>query len=163
MIKGADEPHVTIQICTCNEANVIEGTIDAACSVDWPSNKLTVQVLDDSTEDKERLVVREPINHWKMKGINAQHLTRPDRPGTSFCYDIVYGFTMSPALFSVNSKLIHTLSFHFCSIYTGYKAGNLKYHQGEIDGDFVAFFDSGKSFTIICMIIVVLSIICSEV
>lgn len=157
MIKGVDEPHVTIQICTCNEANVIEGTIDAACSVDWPSNKLTVQVLDDSTEDKEKLVVRERIQYWKAKGINAQYLTRPNRSGTSFS-----GFTKLP-FFSVKSKLTHMLSFHFCSIYTGYKAGNLKHHEGEIDGDFVAFFDSGKSFTIICMIIVVLSIICSEV
>ena len=44
--EGA-EPAVTIQICVYNESSVIEATIDAACSVDWPKDKLIVQVLDD--------------------------------------------------------------------------------------------------------------------
>ena len=37
VIQDGSEPVVTIQICSYNEASVIEATIDAACSVHWPN------------------------------------------------------------------------------------------------------------------------------
>ncbi len=72
---------VTIQICSYNEGSVVEETIDAACSVNWPRDKLVVQVLDDSTEDTSRDIARMRCDYWKRNGVNCQHLGRPDRVG----------------------------------------------------------------------------------
>lgn len=74
-------PSVTIQICAYNELSVIEGTIDAACNIDWPHKKLTVQVLDDSTDNAARSKAKERAEYWQRNGINCQHLTRPTRHG----------------------------------------------------------------------------------
>ena len=60
-MKG-EEPCVTIQICSYNEASVIQATIDAACKVDWPIDKLTIQILDDSTQEEAR--------QWPRNGLN---------------------------------------------------------------------------------------------
>lgn len=80
-LKPGTEPAVTIQICSYNEASVIGNTIDAACKVDWPCDKLCVQVLDDSTEEEAKLAASERVKYWKQKGMNCQYLTRPNREG----------------------------------------------------------------------------------
>eukprot|EP00957_Ditylum_brightwellii_P142819 10881872-Ditylum_brightwellii.AAC.1 len=80
-IYPGSEPHVTIQICTFNEGDVIEKTIDSACSVDWPGDKLTVQVLDDSTDEVSKSAIASRIDFWCSKGINALHMTRSNRIG----------------------------------------------------------------------------------
>ncbi|KAJ8599510.1 hypothetical protein CTAYLR_009449 [Chrysophaeum taylorii] len=76
----ASEPAVTIQICCYNEADVIEATIDAACSVYWPRDKLRVEVLDDST-DMTSVIVERRCEHWRDQGIDIARRTRPDRVG----------------------------------------------------------------------------------
>uniref|UniRef100_A0A7S4JMQ5 Sulfotransferase domain-containing protein n=1 Tax=Odontella aurita TaxID=265563 RepID=A0A7S4JMQ5_9STRA len=80
-LTTGSEPLVTIQICAYNEAAVIEATIDAACSVKWPREKLVVQVLDDSTNYNDRLIAKSRTEHWQKQGVNCQHLTRPSRVG----------------------------------------------------------------------------------
>lgn len=80
LLRG-EEPHVTIQICSYNEASVIQATIDAACKVDWPIDKLTVQILDDSTQDEAKTVAKQRAEYWQKNGVDCQYLTRPDRNG----------------------------------------------------------------------------------
>lgn len=80
LLKG-EEPCVTIQICSYNEASVIQATIDAACKVDWPIDKLTIQILDDSTQEEAKTVAKERAEYWQKNGVNCQYLTRPDRKG----------------------------------------------------------------------------------
>jgi cellulose synthase/poly-beta-1,6-N-acetylglucosamine synthase-like glycosyltransferase len=80
VIPEGEEPKVTIQVCTFNEAQVIEETINAACSVDWPRNKLCVQVLDDST-DHTCAIIEDACLRWRQAGVNCRRLTRPDRVG----------------------------------------------------------------------------------
>jgi cellulose synthase/poly-beta-1,6-N-acetylglucosamine synthase-like glycosyltransferase len=88
-IHPGQEPHVTIQICTYNEGTVVKETIARACSVDWPNHKLSVQVLDDSTDGTSCDVVRDSIAFWRSHGIDVAHMRRPDRVGYkagSLCY-----------------------------------------------------------------------------
>ena len=80
-IQPGKEPHVTIQICSYNEGAVIKETIKRACSVDWPRNKLTVQVLDDSTDQSSCRIIDEAVASWQESGVNVARMTRPQRVG----------------------------------------------------------------------------------
>jgi cellulose synthase/poly-beta-1,6-N-acetylglucosamine synthase-like glycosyltransferase len=73
-------PHVTIQLPVYNELYVIERLIDSVCSINYPSDKLQIQVLDDSTDDSVTLTETK-INDWKSRGINIEHVKREERTG----------------------------------------------------------------------------------
>jgi cellulose synthase/poly-beta-1,6-N-acetylglucosamine synthase-like glycosyltransferase len=79
-IPEGEEPEVTIQICVYNEAAVVKKTIDAACQVDWPKDKLFIQVLDDSTDGTSR-IIEQVAEEWRAKNVNCRRLTRPNRVG----------------------------------------------------------------------------------
>jgi cellulose synthase/poly-beta-1,6-N-acetylglucosamine synthase-like glycosyltransferase len=80
-ILPGQEPHVTIQICSYNEGSVVKETINRACSVDWPINKLTVQILDDSTDPASKDVIKQCASLWRSRGIDVAQLTRSNRVG----------------------------------------------------------------------------------
>jgi hypothetical protein len=42
---------VTVQLPLYNERHVVERLIDAACALDYPRDRIEIQVLDDSTDD----------------------------------------------------------------------------------------------------------------
>ncbi|MBN4058553.1 histidine kinase, partial [bacterium AH-315-J19] len=44
-------PRVTVQIPLYNEKFVVERIIDAVAKLDYPSEKLQIQIIDDSTDD----------------------------------------------------------------------------------------------------------------
>ncbi len=46
-----EEPVVTVQLPLFNEQFVVERLVERVCALDWPRDKLQVQVLDDSTDD----------------------------------------------------------------------------------------------------------------
>lgn len=73
-------PHVTVQLPVYNERHVIERLIDSVCCLDWPLDKLEVQVLDDSTDETVELA-QERIRSWRSKGVDITHIQRPDRVG----------------------------------------------------------------------------------
>ena len=52
-------PHVTVQLPVYNEANVVERLIDAACSFDYPTDRLEIQVLDDSDDKTTSLAAHQ--------------------------------------------------------------------------------------------------------
>ena len=49
----ADLPRVTVQLPIFNEQFVIERLLDAVCRLQYPLEKLDVQVLDDSTDETQ--------------------------------------------------------------------------------------------------------------
>ena len=75
------EPHVTVQICAYNEGAVVPATIACACSLDWPREKLTVQVCDDSTDKMSTLLIEKEVQYWKSRGVDVERFSRPDRVG----------------------------------------------------------------------------------
>src|SRR5687767_748785 len=75
-----EPPPVTIQLPVYNELYVVERLIDATCKVDYPREKLEIQVLDDSTDETKEICQRK-VAKWKAKGVDIVHIHRTDRTG----------------------------------------------------------------------------------
>src|ERR1035437_7063949 len=71
---------VTIQLPLYNELYVIERLINAVCEIDYPKDKLEIQVLDDSTDETVSLVTR-IVNEKQAEGFDIQHIIRSNREG----------------------------------------------------------------------------------
>lgn len=76
----AELPTVTVQLPLYNEWNVVERIIDAACRLDYPADRLQIQVLDDSTDDCA-LLARRRVERWQTCGVDIVYLHRSDRTG----------------------------------------------------------------------------------
>lgn len=74
-------PRVAIQLPMFNEGACFERVIDACCQMDWPRDKLFVQVLDDSTDMSIRRAVAEKIQRMREAGVAIELLHRLDRKG----------------------------------------------------------------------------------
>jgi cellulose synthase/poly-beta-1,6-N-acetylglucosamine synthase-like glycosyltransferase len=75
-----DWPRVAVQLPVYNEMHVVERLIDAAAALDYPSNRLEVQVLDDSTDRTTELAEARAAFH-RTRGLNVRVLHRPNRDG----------------------------------------------------------------------------------
>jgi len=73
-------PQVTIQLPVYNEAYVIERLIDRIAEINYPKDKLEIQVLDDSNDDTcEKAMER--VAHYREMGIDIHYIKREDRAG----------------------------------------------------------------------------------
>lgn len=77
---GESWPHVTVQLPIFNEKYVAERLIDAVSALDYPRDRLEIQVLDDSTDETRELVGRVVERH-RAGGVDIHHLHRTDRCG----------------------------------------------------------------------------------
>jgi hypothetical protein len=75
-----DEPMVTVQLPIYNERFVVERLIDAVVALDWPRDRLEVQVLDDSSDDTVELC-RARVDEWRARGVAIEHVRRGERSG----------------------------------------------------------------------------------
>lgn len=73
-------PIVTVQVPLYNERAVAARAIAAACGLDWPRDRLEVQILDDSTDDTRDVCAAE-VAAWRARGVDVVHLHRTDRTG----------------------------------------------------------------------------------
>ncbi|NEP58346.1 MAG: glycosyltransferase [Symploca sp. SIO2G7] len=73
-------PLVTIQLPIYNELYVAERLIQAIASLDFPKDRLEIQVLDDSRDETPQIIAAQ-IQALKNQGINITHLQRPTRIG----------------------------------------------------------------------------------
>lgn len=76
----ADWPRVTVQLPVYNEVYVVERLIDAAARLDYPRDRLEIQVLDDST-DHTAQVAAQRVRAWAAQGLDIQHVRRSRRVG----------------------------------------------------------------------------------
>ncbi|KAF3786905.1 Mannan synthase 1 [Nymphaea thermarum] len=79
-MKGS-YPVVLVQIPMFNEKEVYRLSIGAACGLSWPSDKIIIQVLDDSTDRITRALVEMECLKWMSKGVNIKYETRNNRNG----------------------------------------------------------------------------------
>jgi len=79
-VAPAHWPSVTIQIPVYNERYVVERAIHAACAVDYPPDRLTIQLLDDSTDDTPEVIAR-TLAPYRDEGYRVMHLQRMNRQG----------------------------------------------------------------------------------
>ncbi|TDN36691.1 glycosyltransferase [Hymenobacter sp. UV11] len=73
-------PRVTVQLPVYNELNVVARLIDAAAALDYPADRLHIQVLDDST-DESVAVAAARVAHYRAQGLHITHVRRPSREG----------------------------------------------------------------------------------
>ncbi|MFQ5891411.1 MAG: glycosyltransferase [Candidatus Methanofastidiosia archaeon] len=73
-------PSVTVQLPILNERYVCKRLIDAVCSFDYPREKLSIQVLDDST-DETRKICRELVEHYFQKDFDISYIHKNERVG----------------------------------------------------------------------------------
>ncbi len=78
--KFPELPRVTMQIPLFNERNVAERIIAAACSMDYPRDRLQIQVLDDSTDDCTE-IVHKCCERFRTEGIDVVYHHRDAREG----------------------------------------------------------------------------------
>jgi len=75
-----DWPVVTVQLPLYNEMYVAPRLIEAVCGLDYPLDRLEIQVLDDSTDETTEIVAR-VVAEQRARGIDIHHLHRADRAG----------------------------------------------------------------------------------
>ncbi|XP_010243535.1 PREDICTED: glucomannan 4-beta-mannosyltransferase 9 [Nelumbo nucifera] len=74
-------PMVLVQIPMYNEKEVYQLSIGAACGLSWPSDRIIIQVLDDSTDSTIKSLVELECQRWASKGINIRYEIRDNRNG----------------------------------------------------------------------------------
>jgi len=75
-----DLPLVTVQLPVFNEIHVVDQLLDAVSALDYPREKLQIQILDDSTDDT-RQVCEQAASRLQEKGVNVQYIHRHHRVG----------------------------------------------------------------------------------
>jgi len=73
-------PRITIQLPVFNEKYVVHRIIDATIAINYPKDRLQIQVLDDSTDETVELS-RERVEHYRELGHDIVHIHRTDRTG----------------------------------------------------------------------------------
>ncbi|CAK8544005.1 unnamed protein product [Lathyrus sativus] len=74
-------PMVLVQIPMYNEREVYQLSIGAACGLSWPSDRIIIQVLDDSTDPTIKELVQIECQRWANKGVNIKYEVRDNRNG----------------------------------------------------------------------------------
>ncbi|MFN7955824.1 MAG: cellulose synthase family protein [bacterium] len=73
-------PRVTVQLPIYDERYVVERAIRAAAALDYPRDRLEIQVLDDST-DETRAIVARLVAELRAAGHAIEHVERGSRAG----------------------------------------------------------------------------------
>ncbi|MDO6738170.1 cellulose synthase family protein [Wenyingzhuangia sp. 2_MG-2023] len=80
-LKNPNEiPYVTIQLPVFNEKYVMKRLLKNIAQIEYPREKLEIQVLDDST-DETVIKTKERIDKLAQTGLDIVHITRTNREG----------------------------------------------------------------------------------
>jgi len=96
-VTAGSEPQVCIQVPVYDERYVAERVIDAVCAIEWPRERLEVQILDDS-DDETSAIVSKRAAHWRHKGVAVTHIRRGTRDGYK-AGALAHGLTLTTAPF----------------------------------------------------------------
>lgn len=78
--KEEDLPIVTVQLPLYNELYVVERLIDAVAQMDYPKDKLEIQLLDDSNDETVDIVAGK-VKKYQAKGFQIHQHQRINRTG----------------------------------------------------------------------------------
>ncbi len=76
----AELPRVTIQLPIFNEQYVIDRLVECVCKIEYPRDRLQIQVLDDSTDETVE-VARSVVERYAAMGHDISHHHRTNREG----------------------------------------------------------------------------------
>ncbi|AAF02144.1 putative xyloglucan glycosyltransferase 6 [Arabidopsis thaliana] len=80
-VRLEDYPMVIVQIPMCNEKEVYQQSIGAVCMLDWPRERMLVQVLDDSSELDVQQLIKAEVQKWQQRGVRIVYRHRLIRTG----------------------------------------------------------------------------------
>jgi cellulose synthase/poly-beta-1,6-N-acetylglucosamine synthase-like glycosyltransferase len=75
-----DLPCITVQLPLFNELYVVERLLKAVTAIDYPREKLEIQVLDDSTDETVK-VAEAVVAKYAAQGFDIHYIHRDDRTG----------------------------------------------------------------------------------
>ncbi|MDT3695951.1 MAG: glycosyltransferase [Ignavibacterium sp.] len=78
--KLTEDSMVTIQLPLYNEMYVVERLINSVCQIDYPKDKMEIQVLDDSNDETTSIVAK-AVEEKKKEGFDISHIRRGSREG----------------------------------------------------------------------------------
>ena len=78
--RFSELPRVTIQLPMYNERYVARRIIEATCRIEYPRDRIQIQVLDDSTDDTVG-IASETVDRMKREGHDIVHHHRQNRAG----------------------------------------------------------------------------------
>ena len=76
----AELPRITVQLPLFNELYVVERLLKAVTAIDYPREKLEIQVLDDSTDETTK-VAAAAVAKYAEQGFDIHYIHRLDRTG----------------------------------------------------------------------------------
>ena len=76
----AELPFITVQLPLFNEMYVVERLVKSITEVDYPRDKLQIQVLDDSTDETVKLA-QSTVEKYQNLGFDIEYIHRSDRTG----------------------------------------------------------------------------------
>ena len=76
----AEWPEVTVQLPLYNEMYVVDRLLQAVCRMDYPRDRLEIQVLDDSTDETQE-IARLAVQRYAALGFDIKYLHRDERTG----------------------------------------------------------------------------------
>jgi cellulose synthase/poly-beta-1,6-N-acetylglucosamine synthase-like glycosyltransferase len=88
-------PAVTVQLPVYNERHVVTRLIDAVAALDYPPDKLHIQILDDSTDATPAFIARQIARYPHL---NISHIRRRKRTGYK-AGALAYGLSESDSPF----------------------------------------------------------------
>ena len=78
--KFKELPVVTVQLPMFNEMYVAERLLESVAALDYPKDKLEIQVLDDSTDETQQ-IAKAKVEELVERGFDAVYIHRTDRSG----------------------------------------------------------------------------------
>jgi cellulose synthase/poly-beta-1,6-N-acetylglucosamine synthase-like glycosyltransferase len=79
-LPPGNEPNVLVQLPVRDEPEVVGRLLEAAAALDWPRDRLEIQLLDDSGEAAAALG-RAAVQAARARGVKATHMRRGTREG----------------------------------------------------------------------------------
>jgi cellulose synthase/poly-beta-1,6-N-acetylglucosamine synthase-like glycosyltransferase len=78
--EEAELPLITVQLPLFNEMYVVERLLKAITEIDYPRDRLEIQVLDDSTDETVRISA-DTVAKYAAQGFDISYIHREDRSG----------------------------------------------------------------------------------
>jgi cellulose synthase/poly-beta-1,6-N-acetylglucosamine synthase-like glycosyltransferase len=94
-LRDNEFPHVLVQLPVCNEGALALRVAQAACRLDWPRDRLTIQVLDDGNSETHDALAQ-AVMAIAPAGIDIHILRRGSRTGFK-AGNLAFGLSHSDA------------------------------------------------------------------
>jgi len=92
-----DWPTVVVQLPVYNERHVVRRLLEAVAQLDYPRERLSVQVLDDSTDETTAILAAQ-VEALRRTGLDIHHVRREVRSGYK-AGAMAYGMTLTDSEF----------------------------------------------------------------